>query len=72
MPHFDFVEQETSNEKMRFLASLSLNKIQVGKGYGANKKQAKMTASRMLLQAMVPNVYLEWVSSSGRVEALNR
>jgi len=34
---------------MRFLATLSLNKFEVGKGYGANKKAAKMTAGRMAL-----------------------
>ena len=38
-----------ANEKMRFLTCLSLNKFEVGKGYGANKKVAKMNAARMCL-----------------------
>lgn len=49
MPVFTFTEVETENQKMRFLATLSLNKFEVGKGYGANKKAAKMTAGRMAL-----------------------
>lgn len=57
---------------MRFTASLSLNKIEVGKGYGANKKIAKTNASRMALKGMVPNVYQEWVTSQNRVTALNK
>jgi len=57
---------------MRFIAMLNINKFEVGKGYGANKRIAKMTAARMALQGMVPNVFQEWVSSSGRVSALNR
>jgi hypothetical protein len=57
---------------MRFIAMLNINKFEVGKGYGANKRVAKMTAARMALQGMVPNVFQEWVSSSGRISALNR
>lgn len=64
--------EEQGNPKMRFIATLSLNKYAVGKGYGANKKQAKMTAGRMALQGMVPNVYQEWVLSTGRKNALTR
>ena len=49
VPVFSFIEVETENEKMRFIATLSLNKFDVGKGYGANKKSAKMSAARMAL-----------------------
>jgi dsRNA-specific ribonuclease len=49
--------EEQGNPKMRFVATLNLNKFAVGKGYGMNKKQAKTTASRMALQGMVPNVF---------------
>ncbi len=70
---FTFSEiEEQGNPKMRFIATLNLNKYAVGKGYGANKKQAKMTAGRMALQGMVPNVYQEWVLSIGRKNALMR
>ena len=72
VPVFSFTEVETENEKMRFLATLSLNKHDVGKGYGANKKASKMSAARMALIALVPNVYAEWHQSSGRINALNR
>ncbi len=72
VPVFTFTEIETENDKMRFLATLSLNKFEVGKGYGANKKSAKMTAARMALMGMVPNVYKEWVASQGRISALYR
>jgi dsRNA-specific ribonuclease len=34
---------------MRFIAILNINKFEVGKGYGANKRIAKMTAARMAL-----------------------
>lgn len=34
---------------MRFIATLNLNKFEVGKGYGANKKSAKMNAARIAL-----------------------
>jgi dsRNA-specific ribonuclease len=61
VPVFSFIEVETENEKMRFIATLSLNKFDVGKGYGANKKSAKMSAARMALQSLVPNVYFDWV-----------
>ena len=74
-PCFDYTEVEElgkGNPKMRFTASLSLNKIEVGKGYGANKKIAKTNASRMALKGMVPNVYQEWVTSQNRVTALNK
>jgi dsRNA-specific ribonuclease len=57
---------------MRFIAILNINKFEVGKGYGANKRIAKMTAARMALQVMVPNVFQEWVTSCGRLNALNR
>jgi len=60
VPIFTFTEVETDNEKMRFLGTLSLNKFEIGKGYGANKKTAKMSAARMALIALVPNVYAEW------------
>jgi hypothetical protein len=56
---------------MRYIAALNLNSFEVGKGYGSNKKQAKMTAGRMALQGMVPNVYQEWVQSFSRKKALN-
>lgn len=56
----------TENDKMRFLTTLSLNKIEIGQGYGANKKAAKLNAARMALQGMAPNVYREWVQSEGR------
>lgn len=72
VPVFSFVEVETENDKMRFIATLSLNKFDIGKGYGANKKAAKMTAARMALQTMVSNVYKDWVASQGRIDALNR
>jgi len=46
IPEFDFTEQElTANAKMRFLGVLKLNGYEVGKGYGANKKQAKNVAA---------------------------
>lgn len=64
--------EEQGNPKMRFVATLNLNKFAVGKGYGMNKKQAKTTASRMALQGMVPNVFQEWASSNGRKAALTR
>jgi hypothetical protein len=51
---------------------LNINKFEVGKGYGANKRIAKMTAARMALQGMVPNVFKEWVTSSNRLNALNQ
>lgn len=70
MPVFSFTEVETENEKMRFLATLSLNKFEVGKGYGANKKFAKMSSARMALISLVPQVYAEWQQSSGRINAL--
>ncbi len=60
VPVFSFTEVETENEKMRFLATLSLNKHDVGRGYGANKKASKMSAARMALIALCPNVYTEW------------
>lgn len=72
VPVFSFTEVETDNEKMRFIATLSLNKFEVGKGYGANKKLAKMSAARMALQGMVPNVYRDWAQSSQRIKALNQ
>ena len=53
VPIFTFEERECEplgkNEKMRFIAYLSLNQFEVGKGYGANKRIAKMTASTMAL-----------------------
>ena len=73
MPVFTFSEAEQcDNPKMRFIATLSVNKFEVGKGYGANKRVAKMTAARMALQGMVPNVFQEWVMSHGRLNALNK
>lgn len=70
---FTFTEiEENNNPKMRYIATLHLNKYSVGKGYGANKKLAKMTAARMALQGIVPNVFKEWVQSSGRKNALIR
>lgn len=50
VPVYTFVEVEgTENDKMRFLTTLSLNKLEVGQGYGANKKAAKLNAARMAL-----------------------
>ncbi len=73
VPVFTFSEvEESENPKMRFIAILNINKFEVGKGYGANKRIAKMTAARMALQGMVPNVFQEWVTSCGRINALNR
>lgn len=73
MPVFTYVELEnTDNEKMRFQATLSMNQLEIGRGYGANKKQAKMIAAKMALIGMAPNVYNEWAQSPGRIEALNR
>lgn len=57
---------------MRFVAHLHLNKFEVGKGYGSNKRNAKMTAAKMALQVMVPNVYQEWELSTRRWTALQK
>ena len=73
VPIFAYIEIENhTNAKMRFQATLLINKLEVGKGFGANKKQAKTAAAKMALQAMVPSVYREWVFSDGRKVALNK
>lgn len=73
VPIFTYIEIEShTNVKMRFQATLSINKLEVGKGFGANKKAAKTAAAKMALQAMVPDIYREWVFSEGRKVALNK
>lgn len=50
VPLFAYIEIENySNDKMRFQATLLINKLEVGKGYGANKKAAKGLAAKMAL-----------------------
>lgn len=56
-----YVEQEEcNNPHMRFYGTLSLNDRVVGKGYGGNKKQVKLVASRLALQNIAPTLYKQW------------
>lgn len=60
----DYVEQEqTDNQQMRFYGTLRLNGHVVGKGFGSNKKQVKLVASRLALQNLAPNLYKQWLNS---------
>lgn len=54
-------DQASENPKLRFYCSVKLNSIEVGRGLGQNKKQAKYLAARVALKNIAPTLYEEWL-----------
>ena len=60
-------EYSKENSQLKFYCSVRLNGVEVGRGVGSNKKQAKLIASQVGLQNVSPTLYEEWRSKLGHL-----
>lgn len=48
------------NQKLRYFCSVKVNKHEIGRGIGQNKKVAKVLASRQAFKFLSPSLFVEW------------
>ena len=56
------------NPYMRFHTRMMLSGKVVSRGYGQNKKEAKIAASKIFCEMLYPRVYKEWLKLQGMLE----
>jgi Double-stranded RNA binding motif len=59
---FEIYSDQTSTAKthLRFMCTVTINKREIGRGVGQNKKQAKNLAATQALKNIAPSLYQEW------------
>jgi len=50
-------QEQLENPRLRFLTCLKMNSEIVSKGYGPNKREAKIAAVTSLLNVIAPNIF---------------